>query len=179
MYAGVSRGVDASSAPAASASTDAANASGSSLPTEIARTPSIFCDHGETSTTRSHLRRWRETEPAANHPERPRHGGPVSPWPRRVRLFLHGCAALAYTCALLEPPHTLPPAEADSANLPATSQKPYFQRCTLSFAKQSARLPDAVRPALAPTSGWPCAVSAHRHDSDCTPPQPIIRRLSL
>ena len=34
-------------------------------------------------------------------PERSRHGGPVSPWPRRVRLFLHGCAALAYTCALI------------------------------------------------------------------------------
>ena len=32
--------------------------------------------------------------------DRPLHGGPVSPWPRRVRRFIRGCTALVFTCAL-------------------------------------------------------------------------------
>lgn len=32
---------------------------------------------------------------------RPLHGGPVSPWPRRMRRFMHGYIAFVCTCMLI------------------------------------------------------------------------------
>lgn len=32
---------------------------------------------------------------------RPLHGGPVSPWPRRMRRLMHGYIAFVYTCVLI------------------------------------------------------------------------------